>query len=1829
MPSPSADKPAVKKTSDKQNAAQFGSKLAKRKSQDFASKIQGWDLSGADSAQRDDEVVVVIEPEHDTKKEAKPGLAPSPKQKGGNDEGALHAKLSEGTPSSPNTPPTPATMPKTGAKATPSKSKVREIDLERKAWVRKKSKPQVEMSEELKQATTPKKRLVSDGHWRRDKAAAKPDSPAEKEPVKVTTPKPITIKRSVVSVGLKIPPSTQDFIEVDPESEPTRVRPLRASRSRSRSRSRGRDATPDYEDSGVKVYIKRRRPVRTDEKGLSASGSSFTGGSSTDRPSSTTDITTPTRSSNADKISRPSTAPRERNSDYLSGPEELQARRKGSRRKSSGPVSDDEIRKHSKTAPPPVHEGGKLPASSAGPRVFGNRIEGWLATMPEDPFTNSRNSLTPEPLAISKRASRTSPKSNKTQSQDDNAAEMRRSGVRQRKSKPSLEPINTETTGSRRNSPRSTSPSDASRETSVTTPTLRRSGARRATHSPVKDRESRALSLDDTPAVPTEHYSAPGKLKGGRIIPNGGKRLSTIASIEKSHSRPLLHYRAPSDTSEQPTHILEESALSHASDGDDRHESETGLKRRLTKHSDLISVLSMSHNETRGLVPARSIRTKRIRNGDATIGDIMNEITMDELKYQRELRTLVDGVIPVLLTYVLQKTDPSGRKRLFSGSSHEGQTITRPIVEMGIALERLKATHKRIPMHKPEDLLHWASSAAKAYADYLKVWRLGFSDVVVSLAPAEETPKNPSWEAGLPSKNQDDLSRGDGERVDVAYLLKRPLVRLKYLTKTFKGIDLISPSPKAAEMAAKYHELVTEARRRANDERGRLEDEAASAIDPTRARDPRSLAPIRGVTIDRTRSVRARDYFDLDLWHSSGQQLGCKIEIIIRDDAPGRGTAADILFCEVSTTDRWLLFPPVLASHVSARIGDRPGEIIVMIRGFLSAGQEWREVFSLQSDDEGAVDEWLGMLSATPVPSKLLKTSSFNVRRNTPLRVTTSPAVKPLEKTQAPPPREIEVPIGEKVQWASSKWDASEVNSVMDDDGDDTLSSLYSTERRKRYQSMPASSITEDSYEEVHAKYFSEQDRQDAINSRSRYQRRPVSSHQHSISDWSSESAATTPKKEYRVWLPSTDAGSDGSSGEEEDRSPPQRPSMNRRPSSVPSGDMPSIPKIRQSSQPSTPHKSTGEGKAGTVSATDGYEPVSAPAQFPLRQPQASKNSQNTPQTSPSVHARPTSLGLRSSVLPSFTPAFLKKHRRSSSPLKHEYEPSTGSESFSESDLSDNDDDADSVTSESSAGEGVSTVGTLKDFQQFGMRPRQMRPASQPLPPRSPISSPDNTLSPSESASQAPYRTVPPSTVPPVKTVASIFCWAERGCWDSLHPEECCIVVTPGLIEAFDLAQAHAVTSGPDDDPHASPSTRGVKPLVALELTPLVPLRRGTALDISIRSPPTDKSLIRTGNNVMFRSHSAEECERLYNLINRARIDNPTYVALQNARGPAKSSNWAEVMDQRNNARVASGGSWWNMGSRKSTTYRSKGTRAASTAATESSVASAFSALRRFSGGSRIFNIAKSRVTSREGTRSSYSDSLDSGAATPLPIDPSMGTPLGITNAKIRLYVRESAGQWRDMGAARLTVMMPPRRDPATAHPTTTGLEKRILVSGKSKGETLLDVMLGENCFERIARTGIAVSVYEEIIGPNGEVGHVGAIGGVGSARTRIYMLQMRSVSSPSNSVKHHMQDRGSLTFSLPTSTGTRCCVHIRSGWQTTLLNIFRKLLMTASPPRRQADLELFSDAVPVVSFLSFQRTALPPRSCRRTLNNTLAPWTYVRPMTMYTILEGNTQHAR
>jgi hypothetical protein len=953
-------------------------------------------------------------------------------------------------------------------------------------------------------------------------------------------------------------------------------------------------------------------------------------------------------------------------------------------------------------------------------------------------------------------------------------------------------------------------------------------------------------------------------------------------------------------------------------------------------------------------------------------------------------------------------------------------------------------------------------------------------------------------------------------------------------------------------MADKYQDLVTEARRRSNEERARLEDEAAAAIDSTRARDLRSLALLKGVSIDATRYVHARDYFDMNVIHSSGQQLDCRVELVVRDDCPGRGDGGDVLVCEITDAGRWLLFPPLNRDSVSARAGNGPGDVVVMVRGRHANNKEWHELLSLRASDESTGPEWIEMLGLSPIPPSLARQSSFLTKSQNPSsrrsQEVTSPAASPTQQG-AEWTRDVEIPIGERPD-SSRSW-------VSDRSGQDKrvaapesgrLSGISMPDSRLQRKSAPSTPkevqhgfgiVLQDSMippsNTPKTEYYpgdssglrrsratrhrssppmspssSRSSLQVPVDNKQRvYPERPThhmsrSETESTLSSYSSQSTMSQSKTDYSVWMPPSTIQSDESEEEDEDSytetATTARSQPHRRGSSVPVIEPPRVSKLQQRSEPSSPIQPPELfDLPDRTPRGEPVEPSSGPVKLQKRRPSvkgvsfddilgdASSKDKDLPPPKPKRFS-----------IPSFTPNFLKRHRRSSSPLKHEYEPSITSESSTESDLSYSDDDDESITSDSSeeAVEGANRVVPLSIPPIDGLKKAN--------PPASVASLPTATLGPSNSASQAPYRTVPHQATNASKTVASIYSWSDRGAWEILHPSECVVIITPGLIEAFDLNEA--IPSGSDV---SSPSARGVQPLIAFEVTPLVPLRRGTALDISIRSPPTASSLIRASNNVMFRSRSAEECDMLYSFINTARINNPTYIALQNARGPVTEGTWSAAMNQNHNQR-STNGSWFHNPLRRSNTYRSKTSRAPS-AITDSSVGtnnSAFSALRRFNGNSRLFNIAKSTITSRQGSRSGTSESLSSGTSTPVVYDPSLGTPLGITNAKIRLYIRESQNKWRDMGSARLSILLPPRPSPGVpSSPRTIGLEKRILVSGKTRGETLLDVTLGESCFERVARTGIAVSVWEDRTGPV-------TSGGVLASKADTYMIQHKTVSS-------------------------------------------------------------------------------------------------------------------
>ena len=1323
---------------------------------------------------------------------------------------------------------------------------------------------------------------------------------------------------------------------------------------------------------------------------------------------------------------------------------------------------------------------------------------------------------------------------------------------------------------------------DCSSATSV--PSLKRSGARRSTQTPPKDRnrpasvatsivESEAesavsSSVDASAFLPPDapaRHSAMG-LPNRRLFQNSGKRLSTIVSVETLNTRAQ---RAPplsiskSDLTETPADKQLElppaaAALSEVS----TVKSKTSLKRKLTTHADLISVLSMPRSKSKSIVSARSIRTHRSRLATATLADLMEEVAADETKYMRELRTLADGVILVLLKCVLSKSDAALAAGLYSRAAtpDDISNATKLIRELGVALTRLKTLHKRIPKEDSEAFLNWAQSAHRIYTDYVKTWRLGFEDVVVNLATDEDSASTVSsarassvdaWNGGLPRNEDGYIIDGNGERVDVAFLLKRPLVRLKYLTKTVKGINILKPSAKSGLLATQFEGLMGDVRKRVNDEKARIEDETAAAIDASRARDPRSLGPLSGVKIEPSRCVRARDYFDMRLTHSTGQVIDCRVELLLRDDKPGTGNGGDVLVCEVDNTNRWLFFPPILLNRLSARLGDEPGEIIVMIRGLHSGAKEWQELLSLHNDEEEIGQEWLQLLGIHPVPPALSRVPSFSKsalsgqyssQASSLLSVSdrTGSTVSTVSRT--PSPGQVQVPIGEQAGSRAKRWGtetpdrptsrskSGETSPLTPpSDGESAVSAIPKSADAHQWpwakggdkRPTPVSRTVSSSSAKTPRDLNEAMEMAGALGSptvkrtkASRYrtgrsdEASPEKGHERASSPLiptsSRNSSKASPTKGFSVWLPKAGDGSDSDSDSDEGsdvigKTSTGYPSQSHRPghkraSSVPTEELASIPKLRHGSSPTTP---TATSKSAQ-SPTKLDPPSSAPSKLQKqRTTDPAKASDPDAPPPPPPHRTPSSPAKINSNVQFAASAQVK--RRSSSPLKHEYQPSTASETSEISDISDSDDDY-SLTSDSDDDD-------LEDDDLLSSIAPSIPPhkTKVPPPPETLSSARTGSLKPSDSASQGPYRKVPEQPENTTRAFATLMYWTDAGNWEALHPEECSVVIGPGVISAFEM-----------NAPHSKGHNKPIRPLIALELTPLVPIRRGTALDISIRSPPTPESRLKVGNNIMLRSRSPEDCEALYTLINTARINNPTYIALQNARPAQGDGSWATGTNQSKTGR-----NWWGLGGpSRSRSYRAKtkaGSRSGATDSSIGTISSVMSAMKRFSGSGKFFNKRDGDSMGSGGSGSMRGG--DGAASPPMFVDPAKAGAvpigLGLSNAKVRLYVRQTKGKWQDLGSSRLSVLQ--RREADTASEAgvetplalQTGTEKRILVSSKS-GEVLLDATLGESCFERVARTGIAVSVWEDVR-HNGAVG-VAATGGVGAKTIRYYMIQVSRI---------------------------------------------------------------------------------------------------------------------
>jgi hypothetical protein len=799
-------------------------------------------------------------------------------------------------PKPPKTPTTPKTKPlddKPNWRPAHTPRKSVDVSPERPQSAKKTPVAHNELDEDLLTATAPKKRVISDSHWRQKqsppkdaarpapktipnawvrpskivkldkplidepKPLEKPEKPAAKGSAPLTPPVKALVSYVGRSTGQKKAPQRQRR-----PSKPSSSENEQGSGSAGEAKSEDDGATPQKDK--IEVVRMRRKPrARTPPL---ASRSADDLALPTRRPARTSDTSLVEDAMNVITVEYEEsriTSPRD---------DEIRERRRRRRPKSQGDATADQAlrepisagrRRRRRSSPKISAAQLASPPRSATPesppnKSQGNRMEAWLQATP-DPFmdTGTRRRRKSKDSVSQVELPPTADKSDITTSTELTAEPVEEerprssgSGSRRRRRRRSREmQIDTQIVDEPSSIVSSNVSSQLSDDTTATptpskdsevsltsTPTLKRRGAKRSQHSPTKSRSMSSplretTSVDDAPqddakdseiasTAPSSSVDAsaidfeilslrPRPLALKRGFPSTGKRLSTIVSEDSFAAKTPAAATSTIAASEFST-ISEESNtitdVTASEVGSQMHaETSTIVSRRSTRrkklatHADLMSVLSMPKPAgAKSIVSARSIRTNRSRLATATAVDIMGELASDEIKYMRELRTLVDGVIPVLLSCVLSKSDSAVAAGLFSRAANTDPShVTKPIVDMGVSLERLKTLHKRVPKEDPEAFVSWAQSAQRVYADYIASWRLGFQDVVISLASADDEPFKPAkivngpedgapWDEGMPRNAEGYVVNGDGERVDVAYMLKRPLVRLKYLAKSLR-----------------------------------------------------------------------------------------------------------------------------------------------------------------------------------------------------------------------------------------------------------------------------------------------------------------------------------------------------------------------------------------------------------------------------------------------------------------------------------------------------------------------------------------------------------------------------------------------------------------------------------------------------------------------------------------------------------------------------------------------------------------------------------------------------------------------------------------------------------------------------------------------------------------------------------------------------------------------------------------------------------------------------------------------------------------------------------
>ena len=438
-----------------------------------------------------------------------------------------------------------------------------------------------------------------------------------------------------------------------------------------------------------------------------------------------------------------------------------------------------------------------------------------------------------------------------------------------------------------------------------------------------------------------------------------------------------------------------------------------------------------------------------------------------------------------------------------------------------------------------------------------------------------------------------------------------------------QGIDKLLHSELSGKVKILFERFEVEIRIRFKQEEARMVDREAYNTDVSRARDLRTMALAENVKIDRTRQVYAKDFFSLDLQHSTGQRLECRVELMLRDKPSDQNDSGDFLICATDDKSRWLLFTPLAVDLVSARRGDHIGQMVVMARG-ITGSQEWRECFLIETDDE-TITEWIEMLGTVPMPPEIdLKASSALL----PLPPTSNPKDTPISH-----PANLEIPIGERRQRETQE----PVSNRKD-------------RRRTSAHMRIASTLPHSIKEESTVSSLDPRDLNEAMDKAGQTKHaRPARYHSRSQSQPSSPLSQSPLGFGDKETAPGSPAS--------------QEPSRNG------TMNLPLIPKVRNNSAPSTP-----------VSSIPLKESMRPDFNVLKKQQPSSPTIDSAPfgqdgAPPPPAHRVPTTPNTlkKTPILESPTPK--TKPRIASSPLKHEYQPSDASGTSSSSEPSDSQDD--------------------------------------------------------------------------------------------------------------------------------------------------------------------------------------------------------------------------------------------------------------------------------------------------------------------------------------------------------------------------------------------------------------------------------------------------------------------------------------------------------------------------------------------------------------------------